>query len=75
VKIAIAALLISSLVASGFGTWWSTRPVVTMTPEQKDAGEYTLNYADSWWGQHRGALGLGVGLILTTFAGLLALTL
>jgi hypothetical protein len=75
VKIVIAALLLASLVASGFGTWWSTRPVVTMTPEQKAAGEYTLNFPDSRWKQLRGALGLGVGLVLTTIAGLLALVL
>ncbi|WP_412160858.1 hypothetical protein [Curtobacterium flaccumfaciens] len=74
-KIVIAVLLLVSLMASGFGTWWSTRPVVTMTPEQKAAGEYTLNFADSRWKQLRGALSLGAGLILTTIAGLVALVL
>ena len=75
VKIVIAALLVIALVSSAFGTYWSTRPVVTRTEEQASEGLYNLHIADNAWQEHRGAGALGVGLILTTVAGLLALLL
>lgn len=70
-KIVIAVLLVIAFVSAAFGTWWSTRPVLTIVED----GLYRPHLPENWWQANRGALGLGIGLTLTTIAGLLALTL
>ncbi|WIB76787.1 hypothetical protein DEJ28_14165 [Curtobacterium sp. MCPF17_002] len=70
-KIAIAILLFASLISSGLGTWWSTRPIQVVT----FPGLSPQSVPGNKWKANRGALGLGIGLILTTVAGVLALTL